>query len=125
AETAVKLQPTHVQAWLLIGDMQRALGADDRALAAFASAAQAAPRELAPRMAFAELLASTGRWAPARSEYRRAADMHPQSLRAALGAALLLPAVYEGKEHLEKSRQEYAEGLERLHALADGFRFPG
>ena len=70
-----------------------------------------------------ELLAEMGHTEQARAEYRYAAEQTPGSVRPALGANLLLPQVYESHEHLEQSRARYAEGLERLHESAAGFRF--
>jgi protein O-GlcNAc transferase len=124
AQLATRLRPGDAEAWLLTGDLERGQGDNAGALAAYEAAARAAPREARPRIAVAEVLASTGRWEDSRRLYRQASDLDPANLRAALGAALLLPAIYSGAEQLEACRREYREGLERLHALSGQFRFP-
>jgi CRISPR-associated protein Csy1 len=85
---------------------------------------KAAPASAKARNALAELLAEMGHAEKSRSEYRAIAEQHPGNLKAALGANLVLPQVYQGLEHLEHCRVEYLEGLERLHDLAPRFRFP-
>jgi protein O-GlcNAc transferase len=124
AQLATRLRPAHAEAWLLAGDLKRRQGDSAGALAAYDAAARAAPRDAHPRIALAEALASAGRWDEARHVYRQASDLDPANLRAALGAALLLPAVYADAGQLEACRREYGEGLDRLHALSGRFRFP-
>ena len=123
ATHAANLEPSYVEAWLLVGDLQRRLRDAEAALAAYAAAVRAAPREPRARSALAELLAEMGHAEQARVEYRYASDQAPGSVRPALGANLLLPQVYESREHLERCRAGYAEGLERLHDAAGNFRF--
>ena len=123
ATHAARLDPGHFDAWLLVGDIQRRLRDTAAALAAYDAAVRASPREPRARSAFAELLAEIGRFDDARREYRAASELAPASVRAALGANLLLPQVYGGREHLEQCRAEYAQGLERLNADAARFRF--
>ena len=123
ASAATRLQPSHMDAWLLVGDLRRRLRDPQGALAAYGSAVGAAPREARARTALAELLAETGRHEEAVRHYRAAAEIAPQSVRAALGSHLLLPQVYTSLQHLEDCRRDYAAGLERLHEQADRFRF--
>jgi predicted O-linked N-acetylglucosamine transferase (SPINDLY family) len=123
ATHAANLEPSYVEAWLLVGDMQRRLRDATAALNAYAAAIRAAPNEPRARSALAELLAEMGHTEQARVEYRYAAEQAPASVRPALGANLLLPQVYESREHLERCRAQYAEGLERLHEAAGNFRF--
>ena len=123
AQHAANLEPSYVEAWLLVGDLHRRLRDPGAAMAAYGAAVNADPRESRARSAAAELLAEMGHTDPARTEYRLAAQQSPGSVRPALGANLLLPQVYDSVEHLERSRAEYAEGLERLDQLADGYRF--
>ncbi|HEX4764537.1 MAG TPA: tetratricopeptide repeat protein [Usitatibacter sp.] len=123
AQAATRLDPKHVEAWLLVGDMQRRLRDANAALAAYTSAAQVAPDNLKAVNVVAEMLAEMGRFDEARRGYWRIWQQFPSSLRAGLGANLLLPQVYVSQDHLDIVRREYGEGLERLHAAADGFKF--
>lgn len=123
AHHAARLDPSHLDSWLLVGDIQRRLRDTQAALAAYGAAVKAAPRDARARSAAAELLAEMGLFDEARKEYRAASELAWTALRPALGANLLLPQVYGSREHLEQCRAEYAQGLERLHAEADRFRF--
>ena len=125
AHNAARLDPSHMDAWLLVGDVQRRLRDPAAALAAYGGAVKAAPRDARARSAGAELLAEMGLVEEARKEYRIASELTPTSVRPALGANLLLPQIYGGRDHLEQCRAEYARGLERLHAEVDRFRFSG
>ncbi len=123
AQVAVKSDPRNVEAHLLVGDLkrrQRDLGA---ALAAYTAAIQAAPGNAKARNAQVEVLAELGRYPEARREAATVAAHFTTSLKAALAANLLLPQIYDGVEHVETVRREYAEGLERLHESAGRFRF--
>ena len=123
AQHAARLDPAHVDAWLLVGEIQRRTRDSSAAMASFAAAVRANPRDPRARSALAELLAEMGHAEQAQVEYREASAQAPTSVRAALGANLLLPQVYSSREHLDECRARYAEGLERLHANADAFRF--
>jgi CRISPR-associated protein Csy1 len=122
AQSAVRHDPGHVEAWLLIGDIHRRKREMPQALGAYSSAARAEPSNLKARGALAGLVAEAGRFEDARAEYRRMAQQFPASLEAALGANLLLPQVYSSVEELERIRAEYGEGLQRLQAHAPAFR---
>lgn len=124
AQAAVRNDPRIVDAWLLAGDIHRRDREWDAALAAYAMGARAAPGNPKALTAHTELLAEMGRFEEARAQYRQIAAGSPGNMKAALGANLLLPQHYESVEHLERIRREYAEGLERLDANADAFRFP-
>jgi CRISPR-associated protein Csy1 len=125
AQHTVRLDPGHVEGWLLLGDIHRRKRETANALAAYSAAARAAPTNLKARAALAELIAEAGGFEEARAEYRRISAQFPASLRAALGANLLLPQVYTSVEQVERVRAEYDAGLESLHASAARFRFPG
>ena len=125
AQAAVRADEKHLDAWLLLGDLHRRKRESQAATAAFAMAVRADPSSARARNAHAEILAETGQFDAAREAYRATLRLDPASLKAALGAHLTLPQVYASHEHLDRSRREYAEGLERLHEAADGFRFPG
>ena len=122
AQAAVKIDSGLMDAWLLVGDIHHRQGEMPPALAAYTMAVRAAPANLKARIALAELLGAMGRTDEARRELRRVAEHSPGSLKAALGANLTLPQVYSSLQHLETSRREYAEGLERLHQRAGDFR---
>lgn len=124
AQAAVRHDARLMDAWLLVGDIHRRNREWEPALAAYAMGARAAPGNVKPLSAHTELLAEMGRYEEARAQYRQIAAGAPGNLKAALGANLLLPQHYASVEHLETVRREYAEGLERLWANADAFRFP-
>ena len=122
AEAAARIDGRLSDAWLLAGDIHRRRFDFDEAFAAFSAAASRAPHDVRGGIAKAELLAELGRIEEARAEFAGVAQRFPGSLKAALGAALLLPRVYDGLDHLESSRADYARGLETLHAQAARFR---
>jgi len=124
AQSATRLDPKNVEAWLLVGDIQRRLRDSDAALAAYTAAARAAPDNLKAVNVVAEMLAEMGRFDEARRGYWRIWQQWPHILKAGLGANLLLPQVYASREHLEIVRREFGEGLGRLHEAAPNFRFP-
>ncbi len=123
ALAAVRGDPAHVDAWLLIGDLHAQKRETAQALAAYASAKKAAPGNLRAGLALAEAIAASGGFDEARAEARRLSAQFPESLRAALPAALLLPQVYSGREQLERVRAEYEQGLARLEESASALRF--
>jgi protein O-GlcNAc transferase len=123
ARAAVQADEKLVEAWLLLGDLHRRARETEPALTAYGMAIRAAPGNLKSLNAYAEMLAEIGRYDEARRAYRQVSDHAPGNLKAALGANLLLPQHYASVEHLEASRREYAQGLERLHETAARFRF--
>ena len=124
ARAAVQADAKLIEAWLLVGDLHRRARETEPALTAYAMAIRAAPANLKALNAYAEMLAEIGRYDEARRAYRQVSDRAPGNLKAALGANLLLPQHYASVEHLEASRREYAQGLERLHESIERFRFP-
>jgi CRISPR-associated protein Csy1 len=123
AQEATRSDPRLVEAWLLVGDIERRNRNMAQALAAYSSAVRAAPTSIRTRTARADLLAEMGRIDEARGEFRAIAGRHPESLRAALRDNLLLPQVYRDLGAIEAARSGYAQGLERLHENAPRFRF--
>ncbi len=121
---AVQSDPRHVDAWLLVGDVHRTNRETAKALAAYASAVQADPSSTRSRLALADLVNEAGGYENARAEYSRVWREFPGNVKAALGATLVLPQVYDGTEHVRAVRRQYADGLERLHQAAGKFRFP-
>jgi len=124
AQAAVREDPALLDGWLLVGDIHRRNREWEPGLAAYAMAARASPGNPKPLTAHTELLAEMGRFEEARAQYRQIAAGSPGNLKAALGANLLLPQHYDSVEHLDRIRREYSEGLDRLAANADAFRFP-
>ncbi len=126
AQQAVRGDPRLVEAWLLVGDIQRRNRNTAEALAAYSSAVRVAPSTstIRARTARADLLAEMGRIDEARVEFHAIAARHPESLRAALRDNLTLPQVYGNLGALQDERSGYAQGLERLHENAARFRFP-
>jgi predicted O-linked N-acetylglucosamine transferase (SPINDLY family) len=123
AQAATRSDASHVDAWLLLGDILRRQDDSAGAIAAYSSAAKASGGSPRALNALAELLAEVGRHDEARRGYWQVSQAAPDNYKSALGANLLLPQVYASTEHLEIARREYLEGLERLHAAAPGFRF--
>jgi protein O-GlcNAc transferase len=124
AEAAAKADPRLAEAWLLIAEIQRRNFDAAKASAAIHNAIQRAPQDARGWIARAELLTDLGRVDEARQEFQAVCARFPANLRAALGASLLLPRVYESVQHLDASRRDYADGLERLHENAGRFAFP-
>ncbi len=123
AEAALRSDPQLIDAWLLLSDIHRRRFALGYALSAIDSGLQYAPNDLRLAAARAEILSHTGKIEASRQAYAAIAERFPASFRAALGANLLLPRVYQGLDHLEGAREAYTQGLERLYESADRFRF--
>ncbi len=121
AEAAARIDPGLAAAHRLAGDLRRRRHELDAALTAYGHAIRAAPRELGTRFAQADLLAEAGHAGEAQREYGHVATHFPGSLRAALGAELTLPPVYESVAHLDECRERFAAGMERLHAASGRF----
>jgi len=122
AETAARLDPRLVDAWLLAADIHRRRFEFDQSFQVLDACLARMPGDVRAMIARAELLAELGRVEEGRAEFAAIALRAPASLKAALGAHLLLPRVYESAEHLDRSRVEYSAGLEALHARAGDFR---
>lgn len=121
---AARADPRLVDAHLLAGDLHRKRGEDAQALACYRAAATSAPSSPKGGNAAAELLWEGGALDEARAEFAVLATRHPGSLRAALGAELLLPQVYASAAHLDECRARYDEGLARLEADPARFAKP-
>ncbi|MGZ5649628.1 MAG: O-linked N-acetylglucosamine transferase, SPINDLY family protein [Usitatibacter sp.] len=124
AQAAVKADERLSEGWLLVGDIHRRNRETQPALTAYGMAIRAAPGDLKAPNAYAEMLAEIGRYEEAKRAYAQIAGRAPGNLKAALGANLLLPHVYDSVDHIEASRRDYTEGLERLHEAVPRFRFP-
>ena len=123
AESALGADPRLTDAWLLLSDIHRRRLALPHALSALESGLRLAPGDLRLAAAHAEILSHQGRIDESRAEYRALAARFPESFRAALGADLLLPRVYDSAAHVDDARSDYARGLERLAGDVERFRF--
>ena len=123
AQAATRLDPGLTDAHLLLGYLHRKARNAQGMRKSFADAVRSAPRSARALNAQAEFLASVGETDAGRAQYRRIAQENPADLKAALGANLLLPAIYQGLEDLERWRGEYVEGLARLEASRARFHF--
>ncbi|MGE0357059.1 MAG: tetratricopeptide repeat protein [Burkholderiales bacterium] len=114
-ESALRADPRLAEALLLRAQLLRRMR-DPRAAGAHKVAVQALPRDARLRAAWGDFLWESGLTEEATREFQRAESLDPASLRAALGARLVLPAVYRDEADLEARRARYAQGLEELHA---------
>ena len=120
AQHAVQIDPRHVEAHLLIGDVARRIRDYGLATRSYGAATALSPAPKAP-LALADLLWETGQDAQARDLYRQVTARNPGSFKAAVASRLMLPAVYASVAQLEDTRLRYAAGLEELHGIADRF----
>jgi predicted O-linked N-acetylglucosamine transferase (SPINDLY family) len=125
ARAAAQGDPGNAEAWLLLGDIHAQLRETAAALAAYSAGTRAAPGHLKLRLALADLVAASGGFEEARGEYRRIAAQFPSSLRAALGANLLLPQVYASAAQVDEVRADYEAGLGRLEQGSAEWRHAG
>ena len=125
AEAAARGDPRLTDAHLLLGDLHRKARNAAGMRKSFSDAVRSAPNSARALNAYAEFLASVGEAREGREEYRRIERDNPGDLKAALGANLLLPAVYDGLDELERWRGDYIAGLATLEASRDRFRFQG
>jgi len=123
AEAAARADPRLTDAHLLLGDLHRKARNAAGMRKSFSDAVRSAPSSARARNAYAEFLASVGETHEGREEYRRISHDNPGDLKAALGANLLLPAVYRGLDDLEQWRADYVAGLADLEATRARFRF--
>lgn len=119
-EAALASDPRLADALLLRAQILRRRR-DPRARLAHEDAVRALPDDARVRIAHAEFLWEQGSADEARLEFRRVEARDPGNLRAALGARLVLPAVYRDSADLEERRARFAQGLEELHAEASRF----
>jgi len=114
AEAAVRADPRLAEAWLLLSDIHRRHFSLEHALSAAESGLRLSPGHARLAAARAEILSHMGRTDESAAAYRELAARLPDSFRAALGANLLLPRIYESVDHLEEARHGYEAGLARL-----------
>lgn len=123
AQHAVRLDARLAEAHLLIGDLQRARRDVKAAQQAYLAAAAVDAGGTRAQTALADLYWEAGEVDAARRTYEAVSNAHPGNFKAAVGRRLLLPAVYDSVEHLERCRDDYARGLGALHDMADAFRW--
>lgn len=118
---ACRLAPQNAEAHLRLGDIYRKRSDAPRAIAAYRLAVATNAGNAAPRNALADMLREAGHFELARREFDATRRDHPGNLKAALGSALLLPAVYSSRDHLSRCREGYRQGLESLVERAGEF----
>ena len=123
AEAAARADTRLTDAHLLLGDLHRKARNAAGMRKSFSDAVRSAPKSARALNAYAEFLASVGEVREGREEYRRITRDNPGDLKAALGANLLLPAVYGGLDELGQWRSDYVAGLATLEASRDRYRF--
>ncbi len=116
ALVATQLDPDATDAALLLADLDRQRGDFAAAQARYESILAGRPALTRPRNLLASLLAESGQAREAQSQYRLAEQANRSSLRAALGANLLLPQVYESADDVRAWRENYEAGLARLES---------
>lgn len=119
-ENALRSDPRLSDALLLRAQLLRRRR-DPRAGGAHKVAVQALPGDARLRAAWADFLWETGLTEESIKEFRRAEGLDPSSLRAALGARLVLPAVYRDVADLETHRARFATGLAELRSQVHRF----
>ncbi len=121
ADEARRLAPRNPEAHLMAGDLCRKRRDAAGALERYQSAVAANPALPRARNALAEMLWEAGAIDAARREFEANRRDHPGDLKAALGSALLLPAVYAGKDDLARCRESYRQGLHDLQERSGDF----
>ena len=121
ATLAARLDPALADAELLAVEMLRRRGELATAKERLEALINAQPGNVTARNHLGELLWEAGFAREGREQYRIARGVRPASLRAALGARLLLPPVYASTRDLEAWRAEYASGLGELAAEVASF----
>lgn len=124
-ERVAQLMPGEARAHLELGSLRLQRGRAREAIGALQRALALDPRSARAQLLLAESHVATAEPEEAGRAYAAASRASPSSLRAALGAELWLPEVYADATHLERSRERYAAGLERLRERAPRFTFAG
>jgi CRISPR-associated protein Csy1 len=113
---ATELEPGDAMHWGRLGRLLAANWHYDAAEAALRRASSLDPRAPALQMALAEVCVQQNKAEEAIEASRRALASDPDNLHAAVTEALLLPPIYSSTSDLEKWRNRFVEGLERLRA---------
>ena len=114
-ERAYAIEPKRVDTVLSLGNLLRMEGDFDRALKIFREGvALDRPGEARVHLALAFCLRERGDVADGKRAYTLAARRVPGDLRAALGEALSLPAVYADRAELAAVRASYGSGVASL-----------
>ncbi len=122
-ESAIRLEPRHSTHWALLGKCQAMLAGYHAAEEALARACSLDPRAAFPYVWLGHALREQNRPDAAVAAFERAAALEPDNVNAAIGAALVMPVVYRDLAEIDRWRERYRAGLERL--LADTACAPG
>lgn len=115
-EEAVRLEPTRAIAWARLAKVRMALHDNDAAEPSLAQACALRPADARLQVLSAQLLREQNKAERALAACRRALELDPVNLDAAVAEALMLPPVYANAQDLRAWRNRYASGLEALHA---------
>ena len=118
---AVRLKPSMADAWHRLAQCLEPLGQIDEAINALRQAVNIRSGLIPARSALARLLAMINHTGEAIEQYGAIMDSKPNHLRAALGAALTLPVIYDSVTHIDATRARYEQGLKSLHTDIDAF----
>jgi Tfp pilus assembly protein PilF len=99
-ETALRLAPWYVPAWLNLADLERSAGREDAAERALRRALAAAPDAAEPHFALGLLFVRTGRADASLAELERAAELAPANAHFALVYAVALHDAGDAKRAL-------------------------
>jgi CRISPR-associated protein Csy1 len=121
-EEAVRLEPTRAIAWARLAKIRMALQDNAAAEAALAQACALRPADAGLQVLLAHLLREENKAEAALGACRRALELDPGNLEAAVAEALMLPPVYADAEDLRSWRQRYTSGLDALHARIEAWQ---
>lgn len=118
---ALSLNRKYLPSFLAYGRMlleQRKL---PEAEACMLQAIQAGVRDAEVYNQLGEALAAQGKTGPAREAYHQSLALAPSNLKAALGANLTLPLIYQDSGMIDESRRNFGAGLSGLRANVEVF----
>ena len=126
-QEAIQLEPGRGLLYFYLGQVERAAGQDEAALAAFAQALSRNPDHARTQVERAEVLIEAGLSAPARKAFRHALQIDPNYSRAWHGLARILEREGSRREALQAYRtfiagwphrdQRYRRAQERIAQL--------
>jgi protein O-GlcNAc transferase len=119
------IQPRMLDAWTTLARLCRRQFRFADASSAYDKAVAIAPDRASLAIAKAEVVWAAGREAEARAIWREVLARYPSNLDCALRLHLSLPESYTDAAHLEQSRDQFAEGLNRLHQALPTFLTSG
>jgi CRISPR-associated protein Csy1 len=105
---------------IILAGLLRERGAFDESAQLYRQAIEAEPRASGGEwVSLAQVLTERGETERARDAYVQARALAPDDLRAAIGARLVLPLIYDDTQAVATSRARYRAGLADLHRELD------